>query len=265
MKRLFFALLLFSLFWLKTELSQATVIGDAVREIDKASVLITTKCEYIFKLKEAGSATVTKRAVFMGNGFFIEHQSAPHLVATARHVVSCQQTPPDRFFDDKFKLEQAASFKVNVFVSINYKGTNFPATVTLRDFNDNPEIDLVFMEVILPQGFAHGHNPVLTDAGSYDIGTEVIVRGFMPAGGGAWLMRLKVTKLENIAEKALLLQLNTPAYSGMSGSPILLWKDGRYFVIGILIIKFESEEEGVHDVSFATLFKKEYFDMPSGK
>ncbi|MDO8523392.1 MAG: hypothetical protein Q7S12_03885 [bacterium] len=257
MKRLIFVLAL-SLFGLSASHVYATPVGDAIREVDRASVQITTQCDYIMKLKNANSAPIKKSLKFFGNGSFIEHPELPeklHFVITAVHVVVCPQELNKRLFDDKFTIEQVASFEINTGLFVKHGASVYPATVSQQGFNKDSDLDLAILDVLMPSG-AHGHNSVLTDEGAYDIKDEVIVRGFMPGG----LLRLKVTHIEDILGDKLLLQLNTPGYSGLSGSPVLWYKDGRYYVIGVLVLKYQTDSEGVIDVSFATRLKKEYFE-----
>lgn len=255
MKRLIFVLAL-SLFGLMG----ATPIGDAIREVDRASVQILTQCDYIMKLKDAGAEPVTKSLKFFGNGSFIEHPALPeklHFAITAMHVVVCPLELNERLFDDKFKIEQIASFGINTKILVKNGASVYTATISSQDFNKDPDLDLAILNVLMPNG-VHGRNPVLTDEDAYDIGDMVIVRGFMPGG----LLRLKVAHIEDILGYRLLLQLNTPGYSGLSGSPVLLYKNGRYHAIGILVLKYHTDTEGVIDVSFAVRLKKEYFEKP---
>lgn len=257
MKRLFLVLTL-SLFGLGTSNVYATPIGDAIRLVDLASVQILTQCDYVMTLKDAKAGQVKKTTKSFGNGSFIEHPELSaklHLVLTAMHVVDCSRELNDRFFDEKFNISQVASFEINKSILVKHGVSVYVATISKQDFNSDPDLDLAILDVLIPSG-THGHNPVLTDDGAYDLRDEVIVRGFMPGG----LLRLKVAHIENVLEDKVLLQLNTPGYSGLSGSPVLLYKNGRYYVIGIFVLKYHTEYEGVIDVSFATRLKKEYFN-----
>lgn len=257
MKRLIFVFAL-GLFWLNANYVNATPLGDAIREVDRASVQILTQCEYIMKLKDMDAEPVKKTLNFFGNGSFIEHPELAensHFAITAMHVVACPQELNKRFFDDKFTIEQVASFEIKIKILVKHGVSIYTAVISKQDFNKDPDLDLAILDVLIPSG-AHGRNPVLTDDNAYDIGDTVIVRGFMPGG----LLRLKVAHIEDILGDKLLLQLNTPGYSGLSGSPVLLYKNGRYYVIGILVLKYQTETEGVIDVSFAIRLKKEYFE-----
>ena len=245
-------------FWFEIGNAYATPEGDAIREARRATMRTSTRCEYIMKLKDPKLPSVIKSYTLSGNGFFIEHhtsQTNPHYAITATHAVSCPQELDGTFFGENFTINQVASFEIKSRILVRYGKSIYTATIVRSDFNKDPDLDLAILDVLISNG-NHGHVSILTDENAYDLKDEVIIFGFMPRG----VFRLKVAHIEDILKDEGLLQLNTAGYKGLSGSAVMLYRKGQYSAIGILVKKFQIDDEGVLDYSLATMIKKEYIN-----
>ncbi len=278
MKRLFFMLIL-GFFWLGTGRVDATSFGDAIREVDNGRVLVWNRCIYTVKLKDRNAGPVYKVGDSRGNGFFIDNQydrkSGVHLVLTAKHVVTCAKTDdlPENFYGDDLAKDAVDSIIVTQSMYIIFRGVTY--AVNLGDFNVNrSDVDLAILEAVLPESENHYHNMFLPESAQIDLGSELVIRGFMPfdAAGGdylyekgirGWLTRLQITHIEHITEDGLLMQLSSFVYPGQSGSAVYLYKSGKLYLAGVLVMA-AFNDSGAIDTSWATLLKKEYF-IPNKK
>lgn len=266
MKRLIFVLAL-SLLWLGSGITSASPLGDAIRDADQGRVLIWNRCEYDIKMKDPKVDKLVKRSNGFGNGFFIEHQydRKPniHTVSTAKHVVTCPQSI-EGFASDQFKLEDVDSFLTHSSFFVIIKGVAYFAT--LGDYEVNKgTVDLAVLEVALPANTIHYHNLLLPDEIDYDIGTEFIVRGFMPFPDedfendkDGWISRFQFTHLESISDNGLFMQLSNSAFSGQSGSAVYLYENGKLYLVGVLVMAASTNFGNTYDTSWATILKKEY-------
>ena len=245
MKRVLAFLAIYFVIFLSS--AHATPEGDEIRLIDKARFGVLSVCAFTIYSTNPNVAPVKKYAQSFGNGLFIEHPNSPHLAVSAGHVVDCGAELPDFFFDNNFKKEDVSTYAVNSHaIYALLQGRRFSARILAKGNNGLGKADIAILKVILPEGTDHYHIPILENTKLYDLGSEVAVRGYMPSIRSH---RFKKAVIENIFEDDELIQINTSGYSGMSGSPVLFWRDGKYYLIGIFVGKWQTEDEGVIDAS----------------
>lgn len=246
-------------------------LGDVIRGIDEASAKIHNFCTYTVKYKKDSKVGPEKvMSKYSGNAFFIEHSGAAHLALTNKHILECATEKEDiRDYLPEGNINAVESFLAVSSLKMQRGTQFFNAVIADMPINKAGDIDLAILEIEWPQGAStHHHSLILSDEDAYDLGDEVIVRGFMPCGSDifcdedGWVRRLKFARIEGLTRDKVFMQLNTAGYSGMSGSPVVILKDGKPRVIGIFAVAFYTNQYGSVDMSWAVRLKKEYFDTP---
>lgn len=248
----------------------ASPLGDIIREIDEASAKIFNFCTYSIKYKDGiQGGPDTLMTLYMGNAFFIEHAGPAHFALTNKHILQCATEKENLPLPDDKLIDAVASFTSTSSLRTKWGGQYYKTTIAGMLINGNPNIDFAILEVEWPANSPlHHHNLVLSDEKTYDLGSELIVRGFMPCGDvsfcdeDGWVRRLKFTQVEGITKDKVYVQMNTSGYSGMSGSPVIILKDNKPYVIGIFSVAYITSRYGSADISWAVRLKKEYFDPP---
>lgn len=229
--------------------SVASPLGDAIRQVDEALVLVHTRCAFTVKFKNGDRPPVEVERYGVGNGFFIDTPATTpetHQLVTAGHAVSCGK----EFLGD-FPSAEMESFNVKAIPLIYYDAWR-PITVVKNHFAERV-YDLALLEVVLPKEMHPQHIPILDPNDLYDVGSRVMIRGVMFQQGKP-IVRLREAVIEWIGQSQL--QLSLPSYRGMSGSPVLFWWREKYYAIGVLSQQLYDPEYGILDVSFATRLQR---------
>ncbi|KKT42557.1 hypothetical protein A2W54_01320 [Candidatus Giovannonibacteria bacterium RIFCSPHIGHO2_02_43_13] len=265
MKKRLFAVL----FLLVCSVAYASPLGDIIRNIDAASAKIFNFCTYNIEYKDGAKKGPEKVAGrYVGNAVFIEYPGSSHLALTNKHILKCAAETEDiKGYMPGENIDGIESFTSTSSLKIKWGSQLLNTALAGMPVNGNQDIDLAILEVKWPQKSpTHGRMKVLTDETAYDLGNEVIVRGFMPCGEGSlcdddgWVRRLKFARVEGITADKLFVQLNTPGYGGMSGSPVMILKNNKLYVIGIFSVAYLTSRYGSVDMSWAVRLKKEYFN-----
>jgi len=242
--------------------AQASPEADAIRVVDDAHVIVLTVCNYVLILRQYDSVQMVFKSPRFGNGFFIEH-AMDNIVATAGHVVTCDDEPDEEFYADEIKREDVTLLGVTASVYVFYDDERYAADILSNLFVDNADDadspDMAFLKANLPEEISHYSVPVLSDSNQYDLLSPVVIRGAM-SYDGQWLMRLMRARIESINDNTV--QLNTALYPGLSGSMGLFWHTDKqkYFAILVVTTASYNENYGIINVSWATMIKKEYLD-----
>lgn len=181
------------------------------------------------------------KSAFVSTSFFINRNflltSAHNVVKTYRNVTKIEISP-SRVGDTLHfgSLSMDFDYQKHLQVYPEYSMTN-KATRSLYD------IAIIYVpDYILdsnPGLSALNHLPILEDISSVSDGEKVYCAGY-PASGrhkGRYRMTMDTSDITGINEHSFSHQLAT--MTGNSGSPIMVKRDGKFYVIGVNSIKFD--------------------------
>ena len=216
----------------------------------QTDVLIKIVCIYT-KQSATNEVVVRIPTVSWGNGFFIDHIPGKHNVLTASHVVVC---------------DEQLGFSIDSAVWVLFNDIEYKASIlkTSPQFLPNFSIyqqDLALLEIALPENVSHGHLTPLVDYG-FKVGDEVLIRSKRQTengGNGEWLPYLKKALIAEIFPNYL--YFSEDVYMGMSGGAVLFWKDGKYWVVGVLTAGHINKDGVPLDAMWASIIKKEFLDI----
>ena len=256
-----FSVLLICLF-LYTGVSFAEFNSEALRQTNNAHVLVKTTCIYSISSAQTGKVLVQMPKRFAGNGWFAEHSLNPRMVVTAGHVVDCSRVPEDVLDAFRGAVEREILVVLQnpqARISVIYKGNEYGAKLVKSSYGEGKPDFAVLLDVDMPANVQYYKLPVLLED-VYTKYDEAVITGFMPFDGGweSYLKRILISKSDNQN-----IQFSEIIYSGMSGSPVLFYYQGRYHAIGIVFASGIWPQNNVIvplALGFATRLKKEFFE-----
>lgn len=243
MKRLIFMLSI-SLFGLMgTDNTYAGVREDAIALVDESLVLVRRVCSYTIVARQGAEVkepvTIVELGAAGGTGFFVDKpmlEPNQYAVFTAGHVPDCAYDgfsgllKKYRFSGKVSSLELKTSLtRLEVF----YKDTWYPAkAIDVRDENVYPDFGYLILTTILPEEIRPYKIPYGLKRGKdYTVASRVLFSGYMGVGDG-WLKVLDEALIQEMDTNSF--RISLAACPGMSGSPILFWKNNRYYAIGVV-------------------------------
>ena len=247
--------------FLYTGVSFAGFDSEALRQMEDAHVLVKTTCIYSISSASSGKVLAQMPKRFAGNGWFAEHPLSPRMVVTAGHVIDCGSMPEDVLdaFRGAVEQETMVIAQTQARIAVIYKGTEYNAKLFKSSYGEGKPDFAVLLDVDMPAGVQYYKLPVLLEE-VYKKYDEAVITGFMPFGSKwePYLKRVLISKSDNQN-----IQFSEIIYSGMSGSPVLFYYQGRYHAIGILFAGgFWQQNQVVVPVgpAYATRLKKEFFE-----
>lgn len=220
---------------------------NAIAQVDDALVLVRQICVFNVDLKtnNGGRVIITETIGGIGTGFFIDKpKTKPNdfNILSAGHVVDCST----RWYTKR--LEDIVPYGINalelksaaVKTEIKYKNVWYPALVENLKF-DNTYLDYaLLLTTELPSGTAPHLIPYGLKRGEYKAGSNVVFRGFMGVGAESEFNGASDGMMVMLDDASIqfmgndFFRISLIACKGMSGSPILFWKGGKYYAIGIV-------------------------------
>ncbi|MBI2023193.1 hypothetical protein HYT01_01355 [Candidatus Giovannonibacteria bacterium] len=221
---------------------------DGMKQVDRALVEVKSTCLYTVKsVGEEGSVVLySEIATKLGMGFFTDYAiNAPgedsYTLFSSAHIFVCdreyfsQILLENQFTEGAIQLENKLEK-----VEIKYGAVWYEAVVSKFD----SEKEFACLSMALPSGIKPYSLPLLPqNNGLYAVDTEVRARGKMSFKENG-LMRLVKGPIEHFQDNFF--RFAAPGYHGMSGSPVVLWRKDKYYVIGIVARKFQKDDETIN-------------------
>ena len=242
MKRLIFVLAL-SLFGLMSGSVLAGEREDALALVDSGLVLVRRVCSYTIQVTRAPGvkeeATIIELGAAGGTGFFVDKpmpEANQYAVFTAGHVPDCAYDGFAGFLKKHSFSGKVLSLtlRTNLMrLEVLYKGNWYPAQAEdIRDENIYPDFGFLILTAILPEEIRPYKIPYGLKRGrDYRVASRVVFSGYMGTDDG-FMKMLDEALIIELAENSF--RISLAACPGMSGSPILFWKDRKYFAIGVV-------------------------------
>ena len=228
--------------------------GKSVEDIKRALIRIQTTCEYQFEL--TGFAfeprTVTLTFTGLSNGVIVAHKEKSDFALTARHGVLCDETKKD--FVKKVMIDPVLKdvlakqgvdlnsvFYVSgkrIGLSFFYEDQRYTRIKVVKSLRRGDDIDVAaeksVVEIEFPEGVLHEHLPILDDESTYGILTPVVVWGYHFSKGQWGVQAFPALILEKDTDKGVLI-ISGRLLPGFSGSPLLFFFNGTYYVLGVVV------------------------------
>lgn len=220
---------------------------DALKLVDSALVLVRQVCVYTTILKKGTEVKliISETVAGMGTGYFVDRlQKAPNYynIFTAGHVVDCDILWYAERLKDRipYGIDALELIGNSLRTDIKHEGIWYQATVEDSRFGGLYPDYARLLTAVLPDSKTPHLVPYGLKRGEYDVGSSVVFRGFMSIGensefSGAdhgMMLMLDEALIQFMGKNFF--RISLAGYSGMSGSPILFWKNGKYYAIGIV-------------------------------
>ncbi|MEK7559814.1 MAG: trypsin-like peptidase domain-containing protein [Patescibacteria group bacterium] len=146
---------------------------------------------------------------------------------------------------------------IAVSILLNDKIFDGGSVLKAEDINGPTDsLDIGLFEINLPFTLEHKHLRIGRREW-VSVGSRVVVRGFMYPSSSLWdVTRYKVGYVEYVGDS--MIRISTSAYPGMSGSPVALKYNGKWYVIGVVSQLRFSEHYGLLDMLWASLIPKDF-------
>ena len=237
---------------------------DAIAFVDNALVLVRQTCVFTLNLKTGDETKITTIETMggMGTGFFIDKpQKKPNYfnILSAGHVVDCSL----RWYTKR--LETVVPYGFNALelkstalkTEIKYKDVWYSAFVENLKFGGLYPDYALLLTTELPENTIPYLIPYGLRRGEYKVGSPVVFRGFMVVGGdsefngsgNSMMIMMDEAVIQYLGKNFFRIAMT--AHPGNSGSPVLFWKDRKYYAIGIVSAGYEFKSAIITDLDFA--------------